>query len=236
MKPVIIEHPLRTISLECGDEPLSALEQQAIEKYTTLHNDTYALKQLLGKLIHDYTEAVTTRQQCQQSFTDLQNEYVLLAPMLHYYKEGGLLSEDEAEEVHDDEKVCYDPAPLFNQLNEFRKVYHHYAGSIQALEKEHAGMLQLQEKLEADFDVFDEQYFQPIIHNYAQMQIDTVTLDSDFDDYRGSWSSITRLSDNLCDTRNAFIELHNQLYNQMQSLDKDLTVLFDTLRKMNGEQ
>lgn len=235
MKPVIIEHPLRTISLQCSDEPLGTLEQEAIEKYTTLHNDTYALKQLSGKLINDYAEAVATLQQCQQSFHNLQNEYVLLAPMLHYYQEGEQLTEEEAYDVQEDEKLCYDPSPLFNQLNEFKKVYYHYVHGVQALEKEHTGMLHLQEKLEAAFDVFDEQYFSPIIHNYAQMQIDTLTFDADFDDYRSTWSQLNRLSDHLCNTRNAFIELHNQLFGQMQALDKDLALLFDTIRKMNED-
>jgi len=236
MTPMTIDHPFRTISLgTTGEFQLSRLEQEAIEKYTALHNESYDLKQLLNRLIAEYTAVMETRQQCQQAFNSLQNEYVLLAPMLHYYEEGGYLPEEEINEVNEDERVCYDTSSLLIQLDEFKIRYYKYAEKVMAIEKEHSDLQQKQEKLDATFDDFDDNYFAPIVRDYANAQIDIVALDQDFDDYKGDLYQLSQLTDNMYDTRNAFIELHNQLYQGMQELDKDLAKLFSMLRKMNGE-
>jgi hypothetical protein len=236
MKPVTIDHPFRTMSLgTVGEASLRPLEQEAIEKYTALHNVTYELKQLLNKLINDYTTVMETRQQCQQAFNNLQNEYVLLAPMLHYYEEGHYLPDEEVEEVNEEERVCYDTTSLLIQLDEFKIRYYHYAEKVMAIENEHNNLQQIQDKLDATFDDFDDNYFSPIVRDYQNAQIDIVALDKDFDDYKGDLHQVSQLTDRMYDTRNAFIELHNQLYKSMQELDKDLAKLFAMLKKMNGE-
>jgi len=237
MKPMTINHPFRTISLgSVSDVPLSQLELDAIEKYTVLHNESYHLKQLLNRLITDYAALMETRKQCRQAFDNLQNEYVLLAPMVHYYEEGNYLPDEEAEQVNEEERVCYDTKALFTQLNAFKEIYHQYAEKVKAVEKEHNNVLQSQEKLDATFDDFDDNYFMPIMRDYANMQIDIVCLDEDYENYKEDLSQVTELGDRLNDTRNAFIELHNQLYQNMQGLDKDLAALFTVLKKMNGEE
>lgn len=236
MKPVTIEHPFRTMSLGTVDDtPLRPLELEAIEKYTALHNVSYELKQLLNRLITEYTEVMESRQQCQQAFNNLQNEYVLLAPMLHYFEEGHYLPEEEVEEVNEDERVCYDTTALLIQLDEFKIQYYQYAEKVMAIEKEHNNLQQVQEQLDTTIEDFDDNYFSPIVRDYKIAIIDIVALDKDFDDYKGDLAQVSQLSDRMYDTREAFIELHNQLYKSMQELDKDLAKLFSLLKKLNGE-
>jgi hypothetical protein len=235
MKPTIINHPFRTISLGYMSEgPLSRLEQDAIEKYTLLHNESYQLQQLIIHLLEYYTSASATQQQCRKDFNGLHSEYILVSPMLHYFEEGSHLKENEIESVDENERVCYDMQPLFTQLDVFQNSYEVYAEGLKTAENEHIGMVQLQEQLEQHFDEFDDNYFAPIIRNYQHMEIDIVTLDEDFDNFRGAFTDLTNLSDKLCTTRNAFVEEHLQLYNQITALNKDLANLFSVLNKMDG--
>lgn len=237
MKPTIINHPFRTITLGYVSEaPLSKLEEEAIEKYTRLHTESHQLQQLITHLLKYYTTAVNTQQQCRNDFNTLSSEYLLVSPMLHYFEEGSHLQDNEVDMVDEDERVCYDMQPLFTQLDVFQNSYEIYAEGLKAAENEHINMVQQQEELEKHFDDFDDNYFSPIIKNYESMEIDIVYLDEDFDNFRGAFTDLTKLSDTLCDTRNAFVEQHLQLYNEIVSLNKDLTNLFTALNKMDRGQ
>ncbi len=85
MKPTIIDHPFHVIKLTYMSEaPLSTLEQEGIDKYVELHNKSQEYKQVLERLHTYYNSAGKTLQKCQAIFDNLQNEYILLTPMLHY--------------------------------------------------------------------------------------------------------------------------------------------------------
>jgi hypothetical protein len=234
MKPTTINHPFRTISLDyMSDAPLSELEQTAIEKYVALHDKSQQLKETIQRLHNYYTSALEVQQQCRHDFDKLQNEYVLVAPMLHYFEEGSYLPPTEVEGVDENERVCYDTQPLMMQLEIFKYSYNDYIEPLKIAEKEHADMVQFQEKVEEDFDEFDEKYFSPIVKNYEQMEIDIAALDEDFDNFRGAYGDLMKLEDDLCDARNVFIAIHIPLHEQILQLDKDLTNLFTVLNKID---
>lgn len=236
MKPTTINHPFRTISLGyMSDAPLSKLEQEGIEKYIALHDKSEELKQIITRLYNYYTSALEVQQQCHTDFDKLQSEYVLVSPMIHYFEEGSYLPEHEAHEVDENERVCYNTQPLMAQLEIFTYSYHDYVEPLKIAEKEHADMLQLQEKLEQDFDEFDEKYFSPIVKDYEHMEIDIVILDEDFDNYRAAFTDLDKLSGELCDARNAFIDIHIPLHQQIMALDKDLGNLFTVLNKIDDQ-
>src|SRR5215467_13583719 len=98
MKPTTIDHPFRTILLDyMSDATLSELEQTAIEKYIALHDESQQLKETILRLHDYYTSALEVQQQCRTDFDKLQNEYVLVSPMLHYFEEGSYLPPAEVE-------------------------------------------------------------------------------------------------------------------------------------------
>jgi hypothetical protein len=230
MKPTIINHPFHVIKLDYMSEaPLSALEQEAIEKYVELHNKSQEYNDVLTRLLTYYTSATKTLHQCQVIFDNLQNEYLLLTPMLHYLQEGGPLTESEIESIDESERVCYDTQPLLTELHNFNHTFDAYADGLMAAEKEYATTEQQQEKLEHQFDDFNDNFFSPIIRDYAIMEIDICTLDENFDDFRGAFSDLYKLADNLCDTRNAFLDLHIKLQNRIIELDKDIVALFSAI-------
>ena len=234
MKPTTINHPFRTITLDyMSDAALSELEQKAIEKYTALHDKAQQLKEIILRLHNYYTSALEVQQQCRTDFDKLQNEYVLVAPMLHYFEEGSYLPPAEIEEVDENERVCYDTQPLMVQLEVFKYSYHDYVEPLKIAEKEHTDMIQFQEKVEEDFDEFDEKYFSPIVKNYTEMEIDIAAFDEDFDNFRGAYGDLMKLNDDLCDARNAFIEIHVPLHDQILELDKNLTNLFTVLNRID---
>lgn len=233
MKPTIINHPFHVIRLEYMSEaPLSTLEQTAIEKYVELHNSAETYKQVLTRLETYYTSAVKPLQQCRVTFENLQNEYLLLTPMLHYLEEGGPLTQSEIESIDESERVCYDTQPLLTQLHNFNHTFDAYVDGLKTAEHEYAATEQQQEKLERQFDDFDENYFSPIIKDYKNMEIDICSLDENFDDFRGAFCDLTRQADKLCDTRAAFLDKHIQLHNKIVELDKDIVALFAAI---NGD-
>ena len=232
MKPTIINHPFHVIKLDYVSEaPLSTLEQEAIEKYIELHNKSQEYHQVLTRLINYYA-STDLLQKCTAIFDNLQNEYLLLTPMLHYLQEGGPLTENEIESIDENERVCYDTQPLLTQLHNFNHSYDAYCDGLRTAEKEFASTEQQQEKLELQFDDFNDNYFNPIIKDYKIMEIDICTLDENFDDFRGAFCDMTDLADKLYDTRAAFLDVHIQLHNRIVELDKDIVALFDAI---NGE-
>jgi hypothetical protein len=234
MKPTIINHPFRTISLAYDSEaPLSTLEQEGIEKYIELHNKSQEYHLVLTRLITYYNSAPKILDQCVAIFDGLSNEYLLLTPMLHYLQEGGPLTENEINSIDENERVCYDTQPLLTQLHLFNHTFDAYADGLRTAEKEYAATEQQQEKLEQQFDDFNDNYFSPIIKDYKNMIIDICTLDEDFDNFRGAFCDLTDLADKLCDTRNAFLDGHIQLQKRIVELDKDIVALFSAI---NGEQ
>jgi chromosome segregation ATPase len=233
MKPTIINHPFHVIKLEYNSEaPLSALEQEAIEKYVELHNQSQEYNQVLTRLLTYYTSATKILQQCKVIFDNLQNEYILLTPMLHYLQEGGPLTENEIESIDESERVCYDTQPLLTQLHSFNHTFDAYADGLMAAEKEFSATEQQQEKLELQFDDFNDNYFNPIIRDYQIMEIDICSLDENFDDFRGAFSELYKQVDNLIDIRNAFLDQHIKLQNRIIELDKDIVALFAAI---NGD-
>jgi chromosome segregation ATPase len=233
MKPTMINHPFHVIRLDYVSEaPLSALEQTAIDKYVELHNSAEAYKQVLTRLENYYTTADKPLQQCQAIFENLQNEYLLLTPMLHYLEEGGPLSQSEIESIDESERVCYDTQPLLTQLHNFNHTFDAYVDGLKTAEQEFATTEQQQENLEQQFDDFDENYFSPIIKDYKNMEIDICTLDENFDDFRGAFCDLTDKADKLYDIRSTFLDKHIQLHNKIVELDRDIVALFAAI---NGE-
>lgn len=233
MKPTIINHPFHVIKLDYVSEaPLSTLEQEAIEKYVELHNGSQAYKDVLTRLHTYYTGTGKILQQCQGIFNNLQNEYLLLTPMLHYLQEGGPLSDNEIESIDESERVCYDTQPLLTQLHNFNHTYDAYIDGLRAAEKEFATVEKQQEQLEQLFDVFDDHYFSPIIRDYKNMEIDICTLDENFDDFRGAFSDLIDFVDKMYEARAAFLDQHIQLHNKIVELDKDIVALFAAI---NGD-
>lgn len=233
MKPTIIDHPFHVIKLDyCSEAPLSTLEQEAIDKYVELHNGSQAYKDVLTRLHTYYSSTDKVLQQCQGIFNSLQNEYLLLTPMLHYLQEGGPLSDTEIESIDESERVCYDTQPLLTQLHNFNHNYDAYVDSLRTAEQEFATVEKQQEQLEQLFDVFDDNYFSPIIKDYKNMEIDICTLDENFDDFRGVFSDLIRFADKTYEARAAFLDQHIQLHNRIVELDKEIVALFAAI---NGE-
>src|ERR1044072_2704535 len=171
MKPTIIDHPFHVIKLTYMSEaPLSTLETEGIDKYVELHNKSQEYKQVIERLNNYYTSAGKTLQKCQAIFDNLQNEYILLRPMLHYLQEGGPLTENEIESIDESERVCYDTQPLLSQLHNFNHTFDAYADGLMAAEKEYAATEQQQEQLELQFDDFNDNYFNPIIKDWKRSE------------------------------------------------------------------
>lgn len=230
MKPTIINHPFHIIKLGYVSEaPLSTLEQEAIEKYIELHNRSQAYKEVLTRLHTHYINADKALQQCQGLFNNLQNEYLLITPVLHYLREGRPYIESEIESIDESERVCYDTQPLLTQLHNFNHTYDAYIDGLRAAEQEFATTEQQQEELKQLFDVFDDHYFSPIIRDYKNMEIDSFTLDENFDGFRGAFSELIDFVSKMCEVRANFLDQQNQLHNKILKLDKDIAALFAAL-------
>jgi hypothetical protein len=80
--------------------------------------------------------------------------------------------------------------------------------------------------------VFDGNYFCPIIKDYKNMEIDIVTLDENFDDFRGAFGDLIDYADKLYGVRAAFLDQHIQLHNRIVELDKNIVSLFAAI---NGD-
>lgn len=67
-------------------------------------------------------------------------------------------------------------------------------------------LIKKNEELEASFSKFRKNYFSPIIQQWKAMEIDSVSLDTDMDQFCGELSTIDKLRDKAVKGWNSFNE------------------------------
>lgn len=225
MIPLVKEHPLRTISFRYnGNKPVSEFELEAVEQYFKLHDQTLEFKQLQLKEFSNYTLYAEQLGESEPLLEQLKQEYGLVLPILDYIRGTVDLSKATGEEV------MFDTSPMMKALNAFQGKYLPVYEQLNKAEELDAYYDQVFQKTEQASSDWDDKYFSPIIQNWEQMEIDIVTFDEDFDDYRGQWSEIYDLDKKLGELQDKVFNMYDALFEKWKPLHADLTQLLTELQ------
>jgi hypothetical protein len=229
MIPVIKEHPFRIISLNYqGIKAVSDFELEALDNYYKLHDQTYAFKQLLLKELADYTTYAEQLAESAVLMENLKREYLLVQPILDYIR--GTVDLTKAT----GEPVMFDTAAMMTALHAFQSQFLPIHDQLKNAEQEDAIHDQMQEKTEQGIIAWDNTYFSPIIQDWENMEIDIVSFDEDFNNYREAYEEIDLLNDKVYEIQEKVFQRYNEISDGWKPLHGDLTQLLTELHNYDN--
>ena len=196
--------PLRTIQLQMQETPQTAREAEAFLLYGNLHNELWCLKMHWLKCLASVQEQKACLQRCEEAYAAMETE------AKRYGRMGGYAIEESP--VEEDEYTL--------KLNDLQNLVNTYTACIDECNKGNVAIMDIYkqgEKLREDFDEsfshFNGNYFSPIISDYSNVQVDTVSLDRDFDNFCKCCEEVQNL-------QQSFYKLWDELRPLGDALDK----------------
>jgi hypothetical protein len=233
MKNYIVDNPLRTISFVIENNgPLSSIEDEALHKYTALHDFVFSLLQQykqwrsrgvdcqnqLQKRIDEIIDFEKQMEEC--------NRFMRLVMKYEELSAGGKV----------DCKI--NPGHLFIDANNFQDEFNLLYESLKEWVKEFDTLEQLYEQSDTLFDEFHNNYFMFINDNWKSMKIDLCSLDDDYNCFREKLPAIEEMRDASIDERDALVQEYeplvkrvNKFYNELNNFSK----FFKSFQKMNEQ-
>lgn len=225
MKPTIINHALRTISINYNsDVSLSEFESNALKQYQLLHDDAMLIKNGLLEMQINIREM--KEKLCQLT---LATEKLEDATKLYRYFAG----------YTDTELTKIKPGGYTLQPEELRKETYSLSTMIDVywLKRDKLTKLlkELKEKdeiLDTDFSTFRDKYESPIIRQWETMEIDTVSLDRDVNMFCEELTAINKLHTMIMEEWNAWTKDQNELVIVINVLDNRIKNALDKTSTM----
>jgi len=211
MNTYTISLPLRTISVLVQDKPQTAIEAEAFVFYIELHNELWSLKAHWQQCLDKLQEHKVYLQKCQDAYNAMEAE------AKRYGTIGGY--DREYLDLKDGKEFTLKLSDLQRLVKSLGECVDQYSESNIMLRKMFDEGMQLEEAFDESFHHFDKNYFDRIWNDYENVQVDTVSLDRDFDNFRGCCG----------DTDDIF----QKFQNDWEALDPEADALDDNIRATN---
>jgi hypothetical protein len=186
-----------------SDAELSEYEEKAISLYEALHDEIYEFRESWLKNRKDIAIMHAELKELRAAFEKLEDATKLYGELAGYEEEEILtfsLPEEEYE---------LRPRDLQNQVMDFKVLVDNYWERTEPVSQLFNKIYNKDEEFDINLEHFCNEYFSPIIHNWENVEIDTVSLDRDLDNFREALSPIFKLQQDTIDERNVWIEEHN---------------------------
>ncbi|MGN6402825.1 MAG: hypothetical protein ACTHMD_20380 [Flavisolibacter sp.] len=233
MKNYTVDNPLRTISFVIENNgPLSSIEDEALHKYTALHDFVFSLLQQYEQW---RSEGVNCRNQLQkrtEEITDFEKQMEECNRFMHLVMKYEELSAGERVEC----KI--NPGRLFIDTNDFQDKFNLLYESLEEWVKKFDALEDLYEQYGALFDEFHNNYFMVINDNCKSMKIDLYSLDDDYNCFREKLPAIDEMRDVSIDERDALVQEYETLLkrvNNFYSEVSNFSKFFKSFQKMNEQ-
>lgn len=229
MQTYIVELPLHTICLELQDKEQTPLEAAALPAYINLHNELLEMNKLIEEYRHEVDIIIAIVKDVKAAFKAMEME------ARKYGRVAGFSDEEAAKLLDLDETGS---AKL--QLSELNSLIQNYAAQVDrynAKSDRHEELYKLieekREKFEDSFCYFDDTYFSPILNRWEVVQVDTVSLDRDFDKFREVTCNVTDALDKILDDWEAMCEEAKETDSNMKKLDPHLLCINSMINASN---
>jgi hypothetical protein len=223
MKPTIINHPLRTITLGYNSEAsLSDFEGAALMEYQRLHNQALSVKTQLSTSLEDI-DFINKKLPGLKSNAHKLEDHVRLYRVVAGYK-GNEASITDGQTLR--------PLDLLHKQQDFQQILNEYWGKRNSVVQNFETVKKDYDDLDNDYTTFRENYFSPIIQQWKNMEVDIVSLDRDVDSFCEELSAIDKLYQKVVTQWNEWINQdkeNNQalhvLYPRIETIFKSLDFL-----------
>ncbi|MGN6165855.1 MAG: hypothetical protein ACTHOF_15070 [Flavisolibacter sp.] len=233
MKNYIVDNPLRTISFVIENNgPLSSIEDEALHKYTALHDFVFSLlqqyEQWRSKGV-DYKHQLQKRADEITDFEKQMEECNRLMRLVMKYEEPPTGEKIECK---------INPGQLFIDANSFQEEFNVLYESLKEWVQEFETLEDLYEQYGALFEEFHNNYFMVINDNWKFMKIDLCSLDDDFNCFKEKLPAIDNMRDVSIDERDVVVQEYelllkrvNKFYNEVSSFSR----FFKSFQQMNEQ-
>jgi hypothetical protein len=235
MKDYIVEFPLRTICLKREDKVQTSLEAEGLYAYCSMHTRLWNLKLQWQKLQLQLAKLKPLAAAFDAKAAEMETETKRYGIYAGYSEEETKLFFPEM-----DFQYTLKITHLQSLITGYGALVDTYAPLNKALNK---ALKKVDEQYEefADYHTyFIEQCFTPMLKEYDVLQIDTASLDKDFDEFREKWTEVDALRDEIIDEWNEISEALKVICNKVTALDvrfKHISQMFNSTNpaKMNND-
>ena len=223
MKAFIVELPLRTIHLHLQDKAQTGIESRGLLAYEKLHSHLWDIRVHWQQSIEKLDQVKSMIKELNASFNALEVEVMKYGPIAGFsIKETSKLfsTESEFELNHD---------YLQDIVNAFSTLNNRFNQQNRCLQNMYEAGEKMRERFSLSLRHFNQHYFSPIVNAYDSVQVDTVSLDRDFDQFRSACGDTDNLHDAFVDEWNLLAEEQDLLDTRVKRIDMHLKCLSQTL-------
>jgi hypothetical protein len=191
MNQFILALPLRTITVQLQDRHRTQKDNAIFCLYHKMHEEIWKLKKYWLKGLRKVAEQKQVLENCQVAYVVMETE------AKRYGRIGGFPDPTEEGEYTLKQK------DLLQMVENFTKLADDYNRYNRIITKYRKRGIRRQDWFDELFEDFDEYHLSPIFSNHDFIQIDSVSFDNDFDQFRDSCGMVDKLYDNFMDEWNA---------------------------------
>jgi hypothetical protein len=196
MKPIIINHPLRIISLVYkSNANLSDFESSALQQYQILHNEAMDIKNGFIQLKQEIKRMEEWLHRLVHAMTILETNTKRYRNLAGYTEELSGIKPQE---------YTLKPRELKHEAANMQSMIDKYWLKRDKLAEELKQLLEKDKAFESKFSVFKEEFFSPIIRDWEKMEIDTVSLDMDMNAFCVELTAIDKIHDDVIEEWNGW--------------------------------
>lgn len=216
MKPILIHHPLKRIQLSSYSEAtFNHFETAFIEHYKQLHDELSSIKNELLELKPGVDIVMSELKVVRTAFDQLQ-EKITSAEVLF-----GIGQEIETTEAG----YSIKPGELNKVLNEFQSARQQYWSIMVPMHKLFSAVSEKFAAFDDAVEKFEKEFSEPLLRNFAIMEIDSRSFKRDMNAFRFEWMAIACLHDTCLDE-------YAEWAKQQIELVKDSDVLYCRIKKL----
>lgn len=216
MKPILIHHPLKRIQFSSHSETVfSHFETSFIEHYKQLHDELSSIKSELLELKPGIDIVMTELKTVRVAFDQL-NEKIGSAEILF-----GIDQEKEVQAGG----YSIKPGEINKVLNEFQSVRQQYWSIMVPMHKLFNAVCDKFSAFDDAVEKFEKEFSEPLMRNFAIMEIDIRSFKKDMNEFRIEWMAIASLHDTCLDE-------YAEWAKQQLDLVRDSDVLYCRIKKL----
>jgi hypothetical protein len=225
MQDYIVELPLHTIRLELQDKEQTSLEATSLPLYIDLHNELWELMQCLEQYRSEVERMQSLVKEIGIAFTAMETE------ARKYGRMAGFSDEEAAQLLSLDEtgtaKLPLQQLQLL--IQNYSALVDRYTNSSGYHDEIYKVLEEKREHFDQSFNNYWRNCFSPMLKDWSIIQIDALSLDRDFEEFRDIAYQSDVLYEQLIDDWNAMCEEAKETDRKMKQLDPHLKCINNAL-------
>lgn len=216
------------MQLHLQQKEQTSFEAKAFVLYKALHHDLWNLEMHWNNCVQKAREQTNLMGHCEAAHAAVEAETMRYGNLSGHPDGGSSLLPNEGE-------YTLKPAHLQELLNNLTTCIEDYNRHNAILWEMYKEGNKLEEAFDASFINFSKAYFSPIIASYETVQVDTISLDRDFDKFRECCTAVSDLRESFIEQLEALKPAEQLMQNNVHALNRHRAYLSKSLDLLNPD-